>query len=282
MIAEKRLAKGKARLASAFLLALLAGIFAAQPQAMAIHWWYTIPKYNEKDTRQYISLNTVSLYIPILRVTITIPAPSPEITQYEFESEVKLPDAAISSRASEIFYDVNGNQLASKHTVYLANGGGIITSHMYLEYGVWQNHTYTSKANALKVKDHLRVGEVTTNSPSHFVRRSGKNVGYINLKNSQKWENQLYLPMGGHPQNLNAGIPRRYCIGYTVYGENFPDDPTAMGFCKHPYWGDMYGPIVNLLHDFCVPSNMNMSSNGYLEYTGFWIDLVRSSDDDDE
>ena len=42
-IAEKRLAKAKARLASASILALLAGIFAVQPQAMAAKGILDIP-----------------------------------------------------------------------------------------------------------------------------------------------------------------------------------------------------------------------------------------------
>ena len=282
-IAENRLAKGKARLASLPLFALLAGIFIAQHQAMAIHFWYTLPKYNEKETEQYISLlNTVSLYIPILRVTITIPAPSPEITQYEFSSEIKIPSGTIVSSASEDFYDVNGNLEDTKSTVYL-NGGGVITIHQYLSFGVWRSFTYTTRANALGVVDHLKVGKVTDNSPLHFVRRNGKNVGWINQKIVEKWENRIFIPYGAPPKN--SGAPRQYrqySIGYTVYGEGFPDDPTDMGSCKRSYSGTMYGPITAKNYKFCVPSNMSIPSNGYLEYTGFYIDIVRPSDDDDE
>ena len=266
----------KARLASAIILVLLAGIFSAQPQGMAIHFWYTLPKYNEKETEQYISLNTVSLYVPILRVTITIPAPSPEITQYEFSSEIKIPFGTIVSSASEDFYDVNGNLEDTKSTVYL-NGGGVITTHMYLEYGAWKNFTYITRANALGVKDHSRVGEVTDDSPLHFVRRNGKNVGWINQKIVEKWENRLYIPSGQGYLPGNDDIPRQYIITYSATSED-----GTKGSCELTYWGTMYGPNGNILHDFWVPSNMSMPSNGYLEYNVEGIDIVRPSDDDDD
>ena len=271
----------KARLVvSTPILALLAGIFIAQPQAMAIHFWYTLPKYNEKETEQYISLNTVSLYIPILRVTITIPAPSPEITQYEFNSEVHAPESStFASQASENFHDVNGNLLDTKNTYYFANGGGVLTTHMYLEYGAWKNFTYTTRANALKVKDHSRVGKVADNSPLHFVRRNGKNVGWINQKIVEKWENWLFIPDGQGYLHWNDGIPRQYIITYSATSSE--DD--TVGSYELTYWGTMYGPNGgDIFHDFRVPSNMSMPSNGYLEYNVEGIDIVRPSDDDDD
>ena len=175
---------------------------------------------------------------------------------------------------------MNGNLLDTKNIYYFANGGGVLTTHMYLEYGAWKNFTYTTRVNALEVKDHSRVGKVTTNSPLYFVRRNGENVGWINLKTVEEWKNRLFIPYGA--PHKNSGAPRQYSIGYTIYGEDFPDDPTDMGSCKHSYWGTMYGPITSKNYKLCVPSNMSMPSNGYLEYTGFWIDIVRPSDDADD
>lgn len=114
----------------------------------------------------------------------------------------------------------------------------------------------------------MRVGKVTDDSPSHFVRRNGENVGYVNLQTVEEWKNKLHIPRdssGVHSLGVN-----QYGL---IYVASSSEDDTV-GSYKLTYKAIMYSPNEgDIYHDLQVQINMSMLSNGYLEYNVDGIEL---------
>ena len=264
-IAENRLAKGKARLASIPLFALLAIFFAASPQGMTtsgleIYW---TPSYDEvRFTR------TAPTQIGPFSIVSNDPI---YIKRYSFGSEKTPPSWSVAGYVSETYYTGNAPLTERIRTHYQTTyySLGRVAS-----YELWRNDAsdklrFRFTNNHLDLVHHKKVGKQTTISVS----------GRVQTKTVETWKNGLYALDTTWRGDNGTVIKDYYRTVFSASDSTCAyDDPAGYGICEsiRVAW-----PTPTVEIPICLPSNMSRPSNGYIEY-GFWYYYESSSSNEDD
>ena len=267
-IAENRLAKAKARLAvSAPILALLAGIFSAQPQGMAVPRGTWLPKY--EMTQKYRN------------VTQFAPQTYLWTTEIEFSSEYRNPDQVtaflrVRAVAVEEQHKAGRYSVWYKKFTYLTLQGNKITRHEFIrnKKRVWKWYT---AGGHLDLVFHSKVGEMETVST---LGQQTTRFGSVRQqeKITEKWKNKVYF----HETQRMSGGPFHFRVHFGARNDFIPsDDLNCTGYCEAGRISAYPGSATSVSP--CVPSNMSMPRNGYLEFH-HWTQHVPPPvrDEDDE
>ena len=278
-IAVNRLAKGKARLVvSAHILALLAGIFAASPDGMATPRGIWLPKYKRVQEHRHIIFQRT--YIPFLKVWRFVPLPHTLAwdTEIEFSSEYLIPNSPgslVNARAvavEETHKAGRYNSAWQKKTTYLTWQGNKVTRHRFIENKKEVQRWYTNGGH-LDLVFHTKIGEMQTISNVLPPTYSG---GRIQEKLTETWENKVYF----YETQRMSGGPFHFSVHFGARNDFIPsDDLNCSGYCEAGRISAYPGSATWISP--CVPSNMSMPSNGYLEFH-HWTQYVPDPDDDDE
>lgn len=252
----------KARLVvSAPILALLAGIFAVQPTAMATGpYIYWTPSYDETVSR----VSNPTLRTPIGGVPIRTPFRYKK--SYSFESEITPPSWSVAGWVGKTFYYPSGRIKTSHQTTYYSLG-------RVASYYLWRNDAsdklrFKFISSHLDLVHHKKVGEQTTYSVD----------GVFKTRTVETWKNGLY---SSDTTGQSDGTVSSYFR--TVFSASDSsrahDDPAGYGMCESTRIA-FTSPQVEI--PICLPSNMSRPSNGYIEYEFWYYYESSSSNEDDE
>ena len=259
-IAEKRLAKGKARLASIPILALLAGIFIAQPQAMATGpYIYWTPSYDEERWTR-----TAPTQIGPFSIVSNDPI---YIKRYSFGSEKTPPSWSVAGYVSETYYTGNApltERIKTGHQTTYYSLGRVASYELYRDASNRLRHRFIS--SHLDLVHHKKVGKQTTISLS----------GRVQTKTVETWKNNLYS-LDTIGQSTGTATDYFRTVFSASDSSRAYDDPAGYGMCESTRIA-FTSPTVEI--PICLPSHMSMPSNGYIEYE-FWYWLDASSSDED-
>ena len=262
-IAENRLAKGKACLASATILALLAGI--ATPQLNAWMNLIYLPFYErvhyvkvfEEQWREgyqhrwkiygYYRSEYFSDHLRGVRSLYT----GLGIFGYASkETDMLVP--SIWRRTDTIYFTIG----AHISRCFARNSDGKVVS--------WAcNRSY------VELVPHKRVGR------THRWWKSDRDLSYYDSWERREYHFKVAVPKTD-PHELG---PYRLHVGLSVVNENIPrEEPNSAGVCS-TYIVAYPGPLVFI--DPCLPSNMSWPENGYLTYDDI-VTLAGRPGDNDE
>ena len=261
------------RLASATLLALLAGIFAAQNQGMAVPRGVWLPAYEE---HYYNRLRKVAVDIPVVG---QIPVPTVEPWSHKtslwstYYPPINIPNTFtyFVGSVTEATYSLFGWRRDSYKTTTHISGGLKLTSRTYRNAAGEQ--VTVADPNHLDLVYHQKVGDKTS------IWNSGW-ANSLQNKTIEKWKNKVYFRktqrMEGGPFEFSVRFGAINAFGFTVESE-FDD---LIGYCEAGRISAYPGPATSVSP--CVPSNLSMPSNGYLTYYSVEARYVPTPDDDDE
>ena len=265
-IAEKRLAKGKARLTSALLLAFLVGIFAAQPQAIAQYLDYgpvlpvggALPYYDKQIHENMQTVRTIPIFGDIVdsRENWRI--------YYRFNSEVLSPawvaEWGISASAFECYFTGNATSMwdaGFTSTTWWQPGGPISTYYWKDKFG--QAQSRKSAWSHLEPVSHSQVGRKVTVTSKTTTTTGG--ISITEERTTEEWKCPFYSSSTGTPRpgDIIAHIATWFVARYE--GKTLEDgwDGSCDSFTvKSP------GPEV--IHTPCRPINMNAPTNSCIIY----------------
>ena len=252
----------KARLASIPLFALLTAFFIASPNGMAtsgleIYW---TPSYDEEHWTRAAGV------MPIPFGSYLVPVNDPYIKRSSFSSEITPPSWSVAGYVSKTFYYPSGRIKTSHQTTYYSLG-------RVASYYLWRNDAsdklqFRFTNNHLDLVHHKKVGEQTTYGVD----------GIFKTRTVETWKNWLYS-LDTTIQTLPNPVSYFRTVFSASDSSRAYEDPAGYGMCESTRIA-FPGPTVEI--PICLPSNMSMPSNGYIEYEfWYWLD-TSSSDEDDE
>ena len=262
----------KARFASIPILALLAGIFASQPQAMA-----QVHPVNEFITANYLAKYTSHHHRQFTTALTTIPRfgvverPSADRVlglwehRGSFQSYYNPPTYWIVGHAAEV-----SSRIQRTTTIWRAITNPLpphnqiparsltIKWRMPPKGATWSTIVSFEDIH-LSLRYHRRVGEKTT--------QSGTTTRY---KDRVIWENKVHV----NPSNTSTATPAiEFRLVFTVLPDDFSLTNPDVGSCVRTF----YAPGSPFEFTPCVPRGMkNHLNNGYLTYL-HQFDQVRPS-----
>ncbi len=265
-IAEKRLAKGKARLARASILALLTAFFAASSQLNA---WINLryfPIY-ERTNHSYV----YSVWHPN--------DPIPEIESGYFSmyftdwlnSLPFYPGPWIIAHASVSTDMLDSSRFRSMSTTYFSNGNR--DNHCFRRNSVGRLIGWRcNNRSPVALINHKKIGR-------HVLRKKeGAENPDKNAVITRDYDFSIVVPETG-PGRLG---PDKFQVQfqYPRYnGESLPLPPVRR--CVSHEFPAYPGPLVFITP--CIPSDMSLPENGYIDYEGACLVIFAPpSDEDDE
>ena len=253
----------KACLASIPLFALLIASFIAQPQGMAVPRGVWLPKYEEKQEFRTVTQYALQTYL--------------WDTEIEFSSEYKKPGTAVQGKAVEEKHKAGRIAAWSKKTTYLTWRGNKTTVHEWINRGGNKVRQIFGGTTALHLDlvFHTKVGEIETVST---LTTTNTRLGTVKTQEriNEKWKNKVFFHK---TQSIDEG-PFEFSVHFGARNDFIPyDDLNCTGYCEAGRISAYPGPAISVSP--CVPSNMSMPFNGYLEFH-HWTQYVPDPDDDDE
>ena len=259
----------KTRLASASILALLAGIFIAQNQGMATPRGVWLSAYEE---HYYNRLRKTALDLPVVgRVAVPTIEPWSHRTSLwsTYYPPINIPNTFtyFVGSVTEATYSLFGWRQDSYKTTTHISGGLKLTSRTYRNAAGKQ--VTVADPNHLSLVYHQKVGDKTSIWISGWANS-------LQNKTIEKWRNKVFF----HKTQTMEGGSFEFSVHFGARNDFIPsDDLNCTGYCEAGRISAYPGPST--LISPCVPSNMSMPSNGYLEFH-YWDQLVPASDDDNE
>ena len=165
----------------------------------------------------------------------------------------------------------------SKKTTYLTWRGNKTTVHEWINRGgnkVRQIFGGTSALH-LDLVFHTKVGEIETIST---ITTTNTRLGTVKTQEriNEKWKNKVFFHK---TQSMDEG-PFEFSVHFGARNDFIPyDDLNCTGYCEAGRISAYPGPAISVSP--CVPSNMSMPRNGYLEFH-HWTKYVPDPDEDDE
>ena len=245
-IAENRLAKAKARLASIPLFALLIASFIASPNGMATGpYIYWTPSYDEvRFTR------TAPTQIGPFSIVSNDPI---YIKRYSFSSAMLPPSASVAGHVSETHYTGNApltERIKTSHQTTYYSLGRVASYELYRDASDKLQFRFTN--NHLDLVHHKKVGKQTTISVS----------GKVQTKTVETWKNWLYSLDTIWQSDGTVSSYFRTVFSASDSSRAY-DDPAGYGMCESTRIA-FTSPTVEI--PICLPSHMSRPSNGYIEY----------------
>ena len=271
-IAENRLAKAKARLASIPLFALLIASFIASPNGMAGFRGIWTPFY---ERTEYWKQTHTKANVPLLG-QVTTPIVKFYGRTYQFSSAMLPPSASVAGHVSETEYDTSllrGSVLfpsieTSHQTTYYSLGR-VSSYELYRDAS--NNLQFRFTNNHLDLVHHTKVGKRTTYTS--FEDASGK----YKEKTVEVWKNWVHFPKSKpYASDPDYSVEMRTFFGVWELDSVEAEDG-GHRMCESSRV-NLPGPAIVLTP--CVPSGVTVPENDPITFD-FYTVLVPDSDDDE-
>ncbi len=271
-IAVNHLAKGKARLAvSAPILALLAGIFAVQPQAMAqLNITGPLPYYDKKVHYNVQAVRSIPFIVDLADYYNEVWTLSER-----FNSEVFSPAFREEWGMFGVAYYCRHNgeskwEAGFYETTWYTSGVGICVRYWKDKNGQAQQRP--ARLEVRNLVNHSQVGKKITTETT--TRTFTGRLELVRVRTTEEWKCPFYSSPSRPPSPGDIIYHGRSFFLARLEGSTKPD-----GSCESFGITD---PGYETIHYPCVPNNMSMPTNGVIIYSLYNVMRNRITVHDDE
>ncbi len=272
-IAANRLAKGKARLASALLFALLIASFIASPNGMAFILPETGPlPYYEKEKHYNVqAVRSIPFIVDLADYYNDV-----WTLMRRFNSEVFSPAFRELFGISGVTHYClhNGESMWEAgfyETIWYASGGGICTRYWKDKNGQAQQRP--ARLEVRRLVNHSQVGKKITIETA--TRTFTGRLELVTVRTTEEWKCPFFT--------TDTSVPPTDDITNDLFGDilvhirtffraRYEDEGLNGDIKDWEYVGEcesttVTSPGPEVIHTPCVPSNMSMPENGCITYS---------------